>query len=144
MTIATKPVTAETRFPSSPEAVGLVRRFAASMLSSDEFDARQAVDVVELLLSELVTNVVRHTQTDLIIVVLLRDAVGVRVAVRDSSDAVPVRRTPDSDDDGGRGLLLVDALADEWCVEKHPEGGKTVWAVVSVQRPVQGDVEGSQ
>nr|WP_308295314.1 ATP-binding protein [Streptomyces sp. PSAA01] len=36
--------------------------------------------------------------------------------------------TPPSDRETGRGLLLVDALADRWGTEPHPPVGKTVWA----------------
>lgn len=53
---------------------------------------------------------------------------GVRVEVADSSPAVPLAITGDPLDDGVRGLVLVDAITDEWGVIKRWDGGgKTVW-----------------
>lgn len=52
---------------------------------------------------------------------------GVRVEVADSSPAMPLAMTGDPLDDGGRGLVLVDAVTDEWGVIKRWDGGgKTV------------------
>ncbi|MFE6716001.1 ATP-binding protein [Streptomyces albidoflavus] len=41
----------------------------------------------------------------------------------------PTPQHSDSDGESGRGLLLVEALADDWGVRPHHPGGKTLWAV---------------
>ncbi|AVH55858.1 hypothetical protein C4B68_08830 [Streptomyces dengpaensis] len=48
-------------------------------------------------------------------------------------------QVPPDDDASVRGLVLVDALADRWCVEPRLPVGKTVWAEVAVRR--RGDAE---
>ena len=92
-------------------------------------------EVAELLASELVTNAVRHAGTPMTLTLRLSGPL-LRVAVRDGSggQVLPVQLT-DETAESGRGLSLVDALADRWgCVFLH--SGKTVWATVRVQRPV--------
>ncbi|OII65590.1 hypothetical protein BJP40_01065 [Streptomyces sp. CC53] len=50
-----------------------------------------------------------------------------RVEVQDPSAVRPVLREAGADCEGGRGLVLVDALASRWGVQPGPGGGKTVW-----------------
>ncbi|GAA0901411.1 hypothetical protein GCM10009549_02280 [Streptomyces thermoalcalitolerans] len=52
----------------------------------------------------------------------------VRIEVTDTHPALPARLAPGSDEDGGRGLVLVDALAVDWGVRDRLGSGKTVWA----------------
>ncbi|WP_425827552.1 ATP-binding protein [Streptomyces fractus] len=55
-----------------------------------------------------------------------------RIEVTDTrEDCPPKSATPDPTETGGRGLLLVDALADHWDTVPHPPGGKTVYADLS-------------
>jgi anti-sigma regulatory factor (Ser/Thr protein kinase) len=88
-----------------------------------------------LVLSELVTNAVRARAP--------RDRqVGLRIAhsaeegllwleVSDAGEGRPEVRNPGEDEIGGRGLLLVDALAHRWGVQEREGGiGKTVWAEI--------------
>lgn len=87
-------------------------------------------DAAELALTELIANVVRHVpgrrcQT---FVFRLPDGEGVRVEVADDCPKIPVVVEGDVLDEGGRGLLLVDAVADKWGVEPRRDGGgKAVW-----------------
>jgi anti-sigma regulatory factor (Ser/Thr protein kinase) len=78
-----------------------------------------------LLTSELVTNAVLHGRSDVCIEVEVLDPV-VRISVFDenSRHPAPVGEDPDALD--GRGLALVDALAERWGVEDRPLG-KAVW-----------------
>ena len=82
--------------------------------------------VAELLTSELVTNALVHTDRD---AVLTADVGpwGLRVEVRDFTSRRPRMRVPDADTGtSGRGLLLVQSLADAWGVCVHGVG-KAVW-----------------
>ncbi|WP_306820005.1 hypothetical protein [Streptomyces sp. DSM 40750] len=59
---------------------------------------------------------------------MLRAAAGVRVEVGDGSEQLPVvREDLASEAVGGRGLVLLDAVADKWGVGPRLAGGKTVW-----------------
>jgi serine phosphatase RsbU (regulator of sigma subunit)/anti-sigma regulatory factor (Ser/Thr protein kinase) len=87
------------------------------------------IDTAELLSSELVTNAIRHTDRDAMFTARLYREAGsarLRVEVEDESDLWPTRRTPGEQASSGRGLMLVEALADGWGVE--PRGsGKRMW-----------------
>ncbi|KQT94724.1 hypothetical protein ASG49_07845 [Marmoricola sp. Leaf446] len=85
-------------------------------------------DTVSLLVTELVTNALVHTDGPARLE-LRRHEGAVRVMVSDSLSKVPRPRAVDSDATGGRGLLVVGALSMGWGVEPHGEG-KTVWADV--------------
>jgi anti-sigma regulatory factor (Ser/Thr protein kinase) len=86
-------------------------------------------DAAELALTELIANVVRHVpgrrcQT---LIFLLPDG-RVRVEVADASPRLPRAVVGDALDEGGRGLVLVDAVTDGWGVEVRSDGrGKAVW-----------------
>ena len=84
------------------------------------------VDVVLLLTSELVTNAVVHTSSDLELIVRTGPE-GVLVEVHDADgEHLPVLRKGRSFDEGGRGLLLVAELAVRWGAERN-SSGKCVW-----------------
>ncbi len=85
------------------------------------------VDAVELMVSELATNCVRHTNTAFDLSVE-RSRKSIRVEVTDRDDGKPVMRSPGPEDLTGRGLQIVNTLAQAWGVEKQTTpGGKTVW-----------------
>jgi hypothetical protein len=74
---------------------------------------------------------------------VLRQTAGVRVEVTDGSPQVPL--TPDElspEAEGGRGLVLLDAVVDKWGVGPGPGGGKTVWFECRPARP-QGQTHGA-
>jgi anti-sigma regulatory factor (Ser/Thr protein kinase) len=89
----------------------------------------EILDDALLLISELVTNAVRHGSPP-ILLALECDGEGLRVRVRDGAPALPRPRDSIPEDEGGRGLALVDALSDAWgaepVVDEHG-GGKSVW-----------------
>ncbi|MEU1504003.1 SpoIIE family protein phosphatase [Kitasatospora sp. NPDC005748] len=101
----------------------------------------ELVDTAELLASELVTNAIRHTDRDAMFTArLYREAAAdggrarLRVEVEDESDLWPTRRTPGEQASSGRGLMLVEALADGWGVE--PRGsGKRMWFELTATTP---------
>ncbi|MFI9272328.1 SpoIIE family protein phosphatase [Kitasatospora sp. NPDC052896] len=94
----------------------------------------ELIDTAELLASELVTNAIRHTDRDAMFTARLYRGDGreprLRIEVEDESDLWPKRRTPGEQASSGRGLMLVEALADAWGVE--PRGsGKRMWFELS-------------
>ncbi|MFD2690860.1 ATP-binding protein [Streptomyces phyllanthi] len=83
-------------------------------------------EIAELLTSELVTNALIHTDDDAVLTAIVSPH-GLRVEVRDFVGQRPRMRTPNADDSThGRGLLLVQSLADAWGVRTHGVG-KAVW-----------------
>jgi anti-anti-sigma regulatory factor len=85
----------------------------------------------EVIASELVTNAVRHAGTSIDLRVTLRDH-QLRVSVRDGvGERLARMQTPAESDDHGRGLLIVDAVANAW--GNVPVGeGKVVWASLRI------------
>ncbi|MFN2536646.1 MAG: ATP-binding protein [Mycobacteriales bacterium] len=82
-------------------------------------------DDVALVVTELVANAVRHAGTDIEISIQHIDH-GVRLEVKDGSTRPLRPRAALSSDEGGRGLLLVDALSNRYGVLGEPDG-KRVW-----------------
>lgn len=83
-------------------------------------------EIAELLTSELVTNALIHTDHDAVLTATVSPR-GLRVEVRDFVARRPRPRAPSADDGThGRGLLLVQSLADAWGVSTHGVG-KAVW-----------------
>ncbi|MFD7440754.1 ATP-binding protein [Streptomyces sp. NPDC059909] len=91
------------------------------------WDMAELTDAAELALTELIANVVRHVPGRRCTTLILRRPDGLRVEVTDGCPrpARPAQRG-DALAEGGRGLLLVEALADRWGTVEVP-GGKTVW-----------------
>ncbi|MEU2924430.1 ATP-binding protein [Streptomyces sp. NPDC007251] len=83
-------------------------------------------EIAELLTSELVTNALVHTDDDAVLTAVVEPG-GLRVEVRDFVARRPELTGPGSDEDThGRGMLLVQSLADAWGVRPHGVG-KSVW-----------------
>jgi anti-sigma regulatory factor (Ser/Thr protein kinase) len=101
--------------------------------------SRQVRDDALLVVSELVTNAVRHGSPE-IVVALSVSSDRVRVSVQDGNDTLPaVPATPPSmERPTGRGLLIVSATASDWGVERLPGSpGKRVWAELETADPEQ-------
>ena len=99
------------------------RRFATEALSDLPLEVRE---MVELMVSELATNGVRHGQTSFELTVD-RTQDELRIEVSDNGGGVPSMRSPTPDEPSGRGLRIVDLLAGDWGVNQRPGEGKTVW-----------------
>lgn len=101
------------------------RRFVRDVLREQ---SRELLDAVELMASELATNCIHHAQT--CFELKIDDAQSqIRVEVRDSGQGQPVPRSPAPTDRTGRGLRIVEAMAEAWGVEPS-SSGKTVWFTV--------------
>ncbi|MEU6590004.1 ATP-binding protein [Streptomyces sp. NPDC046881] len=109
--------------PWSPTACGLARNAVRDVLTRWGLD--ELVPVAELLVSELVCNALRHGAGPLRLT--LERAPQVRCAVGDGSSRPPRPTEAGPDDEGGRGLALVDTLAARWGHERSLPSGKTVW-----------------
>jgi anti-sigma regulatory factor (Ser/Thr protein kinase) len=82
-------------------------------------------DATRLIVSELVTNAVRHGPERPISLRVERDGERIRGAVEDQGeDTIAISRQASASKDGGFGLQLVDALSDSWGVE---DGSTRVW-----------------
>lgn len=91
-------------------------------------DDEPLADTLLLLISELVTNAVVHTGCPAVLRMLFGGP-GVRVEVADASDRPPAPRHAEGDDTNGRGLELVDGLADRWGWQREG-AGKRIWCEV--------------
>ncbi|MGW4565718.1 SpoIIE family protein phosphatase [Streptomyces sp. NPDC004561] len=112
--------------PGDPEALTQARHMIRAAVRS--WGAGERADEIELVGDELITNALMHTEGAAI---LTLRALGtrdrkLRIEVEDSSSALPRRRDAGESGVSGRGLLLVDMLADDWGVEARG-GGKAVW-----------------
>jgi serine/threonine-protein kinase RsbW len=118
-------MTSNRKFPNDPQAVRAARRFAIDELSGY---APELLDVVELLVSELAGNSVRHTDSSFEVEVS-RDRRRIRVAVSDRGPGKPAVQHVDTSAVAGRGLALVETLSSSWGVRtsRRPGGGKAVW-----------------
>lgn len=91
----------------------------------------QLRDDAELVVSELFTNAVRHTDSERVSCELTLDGARLRVAVTDQghSDSRPQTQPRSTDRESGRGLLLVGAVSEDWGVRPTDTGrGRVVWA----------------
>ncbi len=99
------------------------RRIALSALA--DWGLSSLRDTVSLLVTELVSNGVRHARTSLELI-LTFDGRCLRVAVADGDQRPPVTRARSGLSAGGWGLALIDSLATEWGTDIGGRG-KTVW-----------------
>ncbi|MBV1937881.1 SpoIIE family protein phosphatase [Streptomyces sp. BV286] len=100
-----------------------LREFLHDWTSADQ------VDSAVLLVSEMVTNVLVHTDADALLVAEMTGPAGarrMRIQVTDGSDDLPHKRQPGELASSGRGLVLTELLADAWGVDPRGEG-KSIW-----------------
>lgn len=124
---------------AEPERVAVARQQLRELLH--DWTSADQVDSAVLLLSEMLTNVLVHTDADALLLAEVRGgrsgAVGpdgpdrqgrrrVRVEVTDTSDDLPHKRRPGELASSGRGLMLIELLANAWGVDPRGEG-KSIW-----------------
>ncbi|GAA2258546.1 hypothetical protein GCM10010145_34460 [Streptomyces ruber] len=115
--------TATTDLPALSSAVSDGRCFLGKTLTT--WDCAHLADDARLLVSEVLTNAIQHAQGPLGLH-LRRTATELTVEISDHSPHLPQPRLAAPDDESGRGLLLVDALADSWGV-RPTDDGKITW-----------------
>jgi phosphoserine phosphatase RsbU/P len=120
-------------FACDPASVRSARRF---IVESVELLGLQRLPDVQLMVSELATNAVQHAKSQFDVVLERVDRNTVRVEVRDFGHGVPTVIPGATQSEGGRGLKIVDLLAQTWGVEQRPGGqGKSTWFVVAMGAP---------
>ncbi|MGW2174944.1 ATP-binding protein [Streptomyces sp. NPDC001705] len=123
------------RLSSTRRGARLARLLAVERLTAWEMSPR-VIERAEHIVAELAANAALHGRVqgrDFLLALTPDDAAGtLRIAVSDTRGehrpAIPPEQNPD--DESGRGLLLVDALADRWGTEPRLPSGKTVWAEI--------------
>ncbi|MFE7121977.1 ATP-binding protein, partial [Streptomyces sp. NPDC057654] len=119
---------------ADPEALSAARHMIRAAVRA--WGARERADDIELVADELITNALLHTDGAAVVTIRMLPGTGtgtgtdggrrLRIEVEDRSSAMPRRREPGEAGVSGRGLLLVDGLADGWGVESRG-AGKCVW-----------------
>ena len=96
-----------------------------------EWGLAKLLDDATLVVSELVSNAAKLGQ--IFELTLTPNGRTLRIEVSDHSGDRPVMKTGMGNDraEDGRGLLVVNALADLWGFDAQPDGGKVVWAVLT-------------
>ncbi|MFW6695619.1 ATP-binding protein [Streptomyces sp. MAR4 CNX-425] len=119
-------------YEPSPRTAHQARRDVAAALAAWGVGQAAICDATQVV-AELTGNAVRHGRVPgrRFLVRITRGAGRLQVEVDDAASTPPtVMRAPD-EAEGGRGLRIVDALADAWGVAPRASGiGKTVWAIV--------------
>ncbi|WP_415947426.1 SpoIIE family protein phosphatase [Streptomyces sp. KLOTTS4A1] len=112
---------------AEPQRIADARQQLRHLL--DDWTNSDQIDSAVLMVSEMVTNVLVHTDGDALLVAEARGEPGrrrLRVEVADSSDDLPHKRSPGEMASSGRGLILMELLADAWGVDPRGQG-KSIW-----------------
>jgi anti-anti-sigma regulatory factor len=134
----------QVQLPPTPEAAAVARLLVREVFDhwrlpdpapagarADDAGGLKLVERVTVVVSELVTNAAMHARTDLTVRVELHGG-RLWVKVRDGMPRMLTLARRGDWIDGGRGLVLVDALSSSWGVSPDPDGGKVTWAAFSL------------
>ena len=121
------------RLPRRPESASQARHGLGDLVGRLD---RELLDVVRLLVTELVTNSVRHAAAGpLVELDIFLTTAHLRIEVIDEGGGfTPEARTPGQSPEGGWGLHLVDRLADRWGVQG--DGRTLVWLEIDLPKRV--------
>lgn len=122
-------------YPGTYASAAQARHFAVAGLQSalgEQPDARDVGQTVELVVSELVTNAVNADAARISVRLCVEDR-HVRIEVEDDAGGTPTVMHTTTTDERGRGLAIVDSLADRWGIQPMAPG-KQVW--VELRRPL--------
>ncbi len=115
---------AEVLLPLDPAAASMARAFLRTSMCLVHHGER--LDDAELLVTELVTNGVRHAAPPIVLRVECEGPTTLRALVRDGSPNLPQPRDAEPTALSGRGLTLVDYISSAWGVQTT-ENGKGIW-----------------
>ena len=118
---------AELLLPLESTSPAAARRFVER--SGCQAHGGAVLDDALLVISELVTNAVRHGGPPIVLAVDC-DGAALHVRVRDGGPTLPTPRTAGADAESGRGMSLIDLLSSTWGVDPVPDEqgpGKEVW-----------------
>ncbi|QIP83955.1 ATP-binding protein [Streptomyces sp. Tu 2975] len=116
-----------------PEVRHALRDLLGKWPERAEDGTADAADVAELLASELVTNALIHTDHGAVVTATVEDS-RLHVEVQDFMAGLPVPDIPTAElGTGGRGLVLVERLADAWGVRTAQGVGKVIWFELHAQ-----------
>lgn len=115
--------------PADVTAPGIARAFLAEACCGSH--EAEVVEEAQLLVSELVTNAIRYGAPPIELQVRCAGEDQLQIWVRDSEPSIPQPVEPGPDAEGGRGLLLVDLVSEEWGHEGDGEG-KAIWFTLKV------------
>ncbi|MFJ4919678.1 ATP-binding protein [Streptomyces sp. NPDC088725] len=116
---------AEWVFPAEPDAVRGARHAVQDALRARGVPVAVG-EVAVLLVSELMTNSLRHASGPIGLRLTIRETGDLRVEVSDPLPDAPTARAPGPEDEGGRGIQLVACSARRWGTRRG-KTGKTVW-----------------
>ena len=116
--------TRQVHLPADLHSVRIGRRLARDVVV--EWGLERLVDDVQLGVSELLSNAVRHAGTDVVLTLSLAGRLTVEVLDNDPDLPHPVAPDPDLRATSGRGLRIVSAISADWGVRAAP-AGKVVW-----------------
>ncbi|GGZ98186.1 SpoIIE family protein phosphatase [Streptomyces bluensis] len=114
--------------PANPAVVARTRQYVLDQLAA--WGLTELAFTVELVVSELVTNAIRHGAPPIQLRLIHEDSTLI-CEVSDCSGTAPHLRRAKTFDEGGRGLLLVAQLTQRWG-SRHTDGGKTIWAELTL------------
>ena len=117
-------------FPSSVISARRARKLVRGMVTP--YLPATKLDTIELLTSEVVTNAVVHAGSSPIVEVTAESGT-VRISVQDQNPTWPMPREVAVDSTSGRGMALVDVMADGWGVERVADDGKRIWFEVRAE-----------
>ncbi|MEV7171853.1 SpoIIE family protein phosphatase [Streptomyces sp. NPDC090085] len=120
--------------PGDTQAPGLARHLIRAAVAA--WGARERADEIELAADELMTNALVHTDGGGNVSLRLTAQGRIRIEVEDTSSALPRVREAGDWAVSGRGLMLVQQLADSWGVEPRG-GGKSVWCEFALAAPAE-------
>lgn len=129
-------------FLAEPEEVAALRRILRTHLGL--WGLHESIEAAQLCVSELVANVINHvgpgTPTTLVV---STNGTHLRIEVHDpDTRALPTLKEAHADSEGGRGLALVDAVAERWGVQLHPER-KVTWCELATGLTSSGGHSGA-
>jgi serine/threonine-protein kinase RsbW len=120
-------------FPHEVQSVPAARRFATSVLRGA---STEILEAVELMVSELATNCIRHTNSGFDLTIS-RSGPEIRVEATDHAGGTPTMRSPKPTEPSGRGLKIIDMLSAGWGVQSEAGTGKTVWFTICDRAPAR-------